>query len=168
MKWFPTWRTDRIPSTVAEHLARLGTRIERLETAPRPADDPDAIASAVERLDQLADNFAHRIMSLESSVENMEEGHKELVIAVSEGIERVDRAERRIKATVKRARKELSDRGLVDPGLEAEDQELHDVDGEGSDGRGVPPVREEVAPAADAPSSIKGVPLAVLRRARGF
>ena len=165
--WWSTLRNNVIKAAVAEHLDRLGNRIERLETAPRPAADPAQISETLEKLTDINCNLNMRLELAEASIENLEEGTKEIVIAVAEGIERVDRSERRIRATVKRARKELADRGLVDPGLEAEDRELHDLDGERGNDVPVQPVPREVAPAAPAPSSIRGVPLETLRRFRG-
>ena len=92
----------------------------------------------------------------------------DITLAVDEGIKRVDRAERRIKQTVTRARKELEERGFTDPGLDAEAHELRVIDGEGGDVEGVPPVSEDVEEPGDEPSSIPGVSLSQLHRARGL
>jgi len=51
--------------------------------------------------------------------------------AVAEGIQHVERAENRIKATVRRARRELEDGGVRSPGLEAEARDLFDDDAGG-------------------------------------
>ncbi|MEE8139189.1 MAG: hypothetical protein V3T81_10035, partial [Thermoanaerobaculia bacterium] len=88
---------------------------------------------------------------------------KDVTFAVAEGIERVDRAERRIHATIKRARKELAESGFESPGLESEAAELQLVDGKGSD-----PVEVSTVPEAVESSSIKGVPAETLRRVRGW
>ena len=68
-----------------------------------------------------------------------------LTLALAEGIEKVERKERRIDAVIGRARKELKDNGLESPALEAEVHELRLLDGTGSKENGLPPVREEVA-----------------------
>ncbi len=90
------------------------------------------------------------------------------MFAVSDGIERTDRAERRVRNAIQRARKELGKLGYEDPGLEAEAGELRIVDGEGGGDGGVPAVSEEVAAVDAAPSSIRGVPAETLRRRWGI
>jgi len=89
-------------------------------------------------------------------------------LAIGEGIEKVERAERRISATLARARKELKKRGYEDPGLEAEAHEFHDVNGAGGEEQRLPAVREALAVADEQASSIPNVPLATLQRARGI
>jgi len=93
---------------------------------------------------------------------------KRLVGAIDEGIARVDRSEKRINATLARARKELKKRGYEDPGLEAEAAEFRDVNGAGSEEQRLPAVRAALAEAEEQASSIPGVPLATLQRARGI
>ena len=146
-------------------LKGIFARLERLESAPAPELPPTTTNPAtIEHLETLqagADSARLDLVELERRV-------KEYAIALSEGIERTDRAERRIKATVARARKELKDRGYEDPGLEAEAHELRIVDGGGSKDGGVPAVPAEVADPTDAPSSVAGVSAAALQRVRGF
>jgi len=92
-----------------------------------------------------------------------------LTIAVGHGIEHEDRREKRIEATIRRARKQLAERDLEDSGLEAEFDGLSVVDGGGSGGGELPALPEGVAEGAGlAPSSIKGVTQEELSRARGF
>lgn len=55
-------------------------------------------------------------------------------LAVAEGIKHVERAENRIKATIRRAREELEEGGVRSPGLEAEALELFGPNGEGGGG----------------------------------
>jgi len=55
-----------------------------------------------------------------------------LRLAVSDGIERVSRAEKRVAKTVQGARKLLREHGLEHPGLEAEAEEILPLDVEGS------------------------------------
>jgi len=88
--------------------------------------------------------------------------------AVAEGIERVERTENRIKATIQRAKKELADGGHESPGLDAEARELRLVDGAGGEERGVPALPEEVAEFAGEASSVPGVTVEELQRARGM
>jgi len=67
-----------------------------------------------------------------------------LTLALAEGIEKVERKERRIDAVIGRARKELKDSGLGSPALDAEAHDLRLLDGTGGEEHGMPPVREEV------------------------
>jgi hypothetical protein len=60
-------------------------------------------------------------------------------------VDQATRAEGRARAVVKRARAELADSGLVSEGLEAEAAQLQLIDGEGSDGGDVQPVRRSLA-----------------------
>lgn len=69
----------------------------------------------------------------------------QLTLAVAEGIQHVERAENRIRATVQRARKELVENGFEpSPGLEAEASSLRLGDVDRGPERPVHPVREEV------------------------
>jgi len=168
-------------------LGKLQATVERLETSPALTLPPVEIGSH-ERLQERVSVLGDRIGALASEkadinvlradaemtlsrLEDLESKVAEQTLAVAEGIERVDRAERRIKGTVKRARNELKARGLVDDGLEAEDQQIRDADGEGSDGGGLQPVPEDVGQGGnldEQPSSIPGVPLGTLYRLRGL
>jgi len=101
--------------------------------------------------------------------EDVQADLKEYKIALAEGIERVDRSERRIKATVARARKELEARGYKDPGLDAEDYQLRLLDGVGSAEGNLQPVRDAVG--ADTPlrsgiPGLSGAELQAIREAR--
>lgn len=91
---------------------------------------------------------------------------QELTIAVAEGITHVERAEARVRTTVRRARKELEASGLEHAGLTAEFEQLSVINGGGGDPSGVPPMPTEMA--SDQESSIPGVSLETLRRARGL
>ena len=85
--------------------------------------------------------------------------------AVAEGIEHVDRVENRIRGTIKRARKELSERGLESPGLDAEVATLSLVDDQGGGAEAVPVVPAGVG---EPQSSVPGVTPEQLRRVRGI
>lgn len=77
-----------------------------------------------------------------SAMEQLSKRLDELTHAVAEGIERVDRSERRIKATVQRAKRRLEDAGFTDEGVEAEAAQLQLDHGDGSQGGGMHPVPE--------------------------
>lgn len=153
-------------------LSSISDRLDSLESAPAPELTKQHLERAVEAilqsLEQRLGPVESRLDGVESALEDGERRVKALTFAVEEGIERVSRTERRIHATIKRARKELADHGLADPGLESEAQELRLVDGAGSEAGGVQPMPESVAEADDPPSSVKGVPASILRRVRGF
>ena len=135
-------------------LSSILTRLEALESAPR--------------LPQLNADHDTRLGTLETGFDRLNQDFKSTTFAVAEGIERVDRSERRIHATVKRARAELKKLGYEDPGLEAEASQLREVDGEGSHGTEVLHLPEDVAPAPEAPSSVPGVPASTLARIRSY
>lgn len=65
-------------------------------------------------------------------------------LAIDEGISRVERSERRVRASVARARKKLADAGFEDDAIEAEAEGLRLVDGSGSEAQGVLPLPDEV------------------------
>ena len=150
------WKKDRERALGAlrEQLVDTNARLERLESAP-------ASDGRVTNLEELATAQDARLDDLQTKI-------KDLTFAVSEGIERTDRAERRVRGVIARARKELAARGYEDPGLEAEDQELRIVNGDGGQDQQLPPVSEDVAPSAEESSSIRGVPASVLRRKWGM
>ena len=150
---------------IQRRLSGVLGRIEKLETVPRPPVD---FTDLRERIDNAIATVTDRVDELTVAHQELRDGHKDLILAVSEGIERTERAERRVQATVKRARKELSERGLSDPGLEAENQELSDIDGDRGGNGEVPAVRAPVAPVAPQASSVPGVPLDTMARFRGL
>ncbi len=139
---------------VQEQLASILARLDALESAPR--------------LPLHAELFDPRLDALETGFDRITSDFKATNFAVSEGIERTDRSERRIHATIKRARKELGKLGYEDPGLEAEAHELQLIDGGGGDGGRLPEVPEDVAPGTQEPSSIPGVTADQLRRRWGY
>lgn len=142
-------------------LAGIEARLEAIQTAQVPAADR---IDESDRVTQLTDE----LRALAVDVETIEHKFTDVVQAVAEGIERTERAERRIQQTVKRARKELKEAGLEDPGLEAEDAQLRSSNGERGLGDGLRQVPASVvAPEAEV-SSVKGVTVEVLQRARGF
>ena len=165
--WFTRTKAEE-PSAAAADLARIALRVETLETIPRPTPDVTSLREGYDMVRTAVAGLTERANQATAELNDLREAHKDLVLAVAEGIERTERAERRVKAVVKRARKELADSGLTDPALEAEDRELSPVDEERGENGGLQPVRGAVAPAREEPSSVRGVPLATMRRMRGF
>lgn len=184
MQW-PPWTRRVTESLVEKVLGELQDRLAALETAPihrAPDDRVEAVALTLERHTGRMDGLEADLRGmlgewginqkdfndLQAKVEALKGKVHEQTHAISEGIERTDRSERRIRAVVQRARKELADGGYTDAGLDAEGKELRLVDGERSEEHGVQPVRKDVEQPADAASSIKGVTQAQLARARGL
>ncbi len=155
----------RARQELARQLDSIAGRLESLETAPAPG--PSSVQIDRIMTDVLG-RLTGKVEELERAGETYELKFKHLGLAVSEGIERVDRSERRIYATIKRARKELKKLGYEDPGLEAENTQLRLVDGEGGSEGGMPVVQGQMDGAADPPSSSRGVSAATLSRVRGF
>lgn len=139
---------------------RYSGQIEALETAVRQLRDaatpevppevltaPEAISELQDQLSQFETRVAHEL--------------RELTIAIDEGIQRVERSERRVRQVVQRARKRV-DKGEGDAGLDAEAAEFFGGDGDAGDEGQLPTVHEDMA------SSIPGVTVGQLRRARGY
>jgi len=125
----------------------MEARIEALESTPPP---PPHNCASREELDVIGEKV------------------KRLVGAIDEGIARVDRSEKRISATLARARKELKKRGYEDAGIEAEANEFRELDGAGSEEQGMPAVRDALAEAASQASSVRGVTTEQLQKVRGL
>lgn len=160
----------------------MAARIEALESAPIAEPDTQLrrdLDELADRIHAIKDAGAHVLADLagrtaadtsvlRDTLDALSEKHDDLILAVAEGIERTDRAERRIRASVQSARRKLAESGIEDPAIEAEVAQLRIEDGGGGEPAGVPPVREQVAPAQTEPSSVRGVTLEQLRRARGL
>ena len=144
----------RALDAIREQLEGILARLDRVESAPTPTD-------RVLNLEELG-------VAQDAHLDQITTQIKDLTFAVSEGIERTDRAERRVRGVIQRARKELGKLGYEDPGLEAEATELRIVDGDGGTDGGVPTVPKEVAEVEPAPSSIRGVSADQLRRRWGY
>ncbi len=172
MELFGSTAGKRARQELQEQLRGISDRLDQLETTPTPSITEENLQLALEQLlKRLGERFEvvdARIDGLDSKLLDGERRVKALTFAVEEGVERVSRTERRIHATIKRARKELQSRGFEDPGLEAEAEELRSVDGAGGGESEVSPLPEGVARIEEAPSSIKGVPAQTLARVRGF
>ncbi len=152
--WSPNKDLRRALGALQEELAGYRSRLEGLESAPTAAD-------RVLNLEELG-------VAQDAHLDQLTTQIKDLTFAVSEGIERTDRAERRVRGVIQRARKELGARGYEDPGLEAEAYELRAVDGDGGKDGGLPAVSKEVAEVEPAPSSIRGVSAETLQRRWGI
>ena len=163
------WQTPNKRRHLAtqEALRGIVSRLCDLETAPRPALELEPIRQELTDIRTSLSAERHETDQLISAVGALERQAKEFLHALSEGIERTDRAERRIKATVARARKELRARGMEDPNLESEAFELRERDGERGDESGVLELHGEVEEPAKE-SSIRGVTADTLRKVRGW
>lgn len=162
------WFLRKARFELAQRLSGIETRLERLETTPTFEFDLQTIETTLKAVRADLERLSRYVDSHDDAVEELKGQNKDFLIALSEGIERTDRAERRVKATVARARKELKARGYEDPGLDAEAYELREVHGEGSEEQGVLPMRTAVAEPHEDPSSIRGVSRGQLRRVTGF
>lgn len=141
------------------HLEALLDRVQRdikaRQSAPTGAPELDAIAATVDRFttEAAAESRSHA-----DALEDLDRRIVTLTLATAEGIERVDRAERRIRSTVQRARKELAGFGYESPGLEAEATELRLVDDGGSGDDGVQPLRPDVGDPEREEAQPPGIP----------
>lgn len=145
-------------------IASICDRLECLESTPAPELELEPIHRELSDLTLALRHITGHSDTQQRELELLKAQTEKFTIALSEGIEHVDRAERRIHATVKRARAKLKDLGYEDPGLDAEAAELRARDGDGSEAAGVQLVPEDVEEA----SSVHGVSKATLRRVRGF
>lgn len=104
-------------------------------TGESPAYDDSELRSAVievaEGLDELRADYS--------------QFHALVTEAVDNGIREIKRKENRIRATVRRAREELEDSGIVSPGLQAEARELLEGDGARGDEGRMQAVRDDMA-----------------------
>jgi len=145
-------------------LQRIQARIEALESRPLAVD----YATALKNLNDAGMVMLERIGALGDVVSELSTSHAGLLHAVDEGIQRTERAERRIRTTIRSARKRLADSGVTDDAVEAEAAGLRLIDGDPGEGERVPAVREGVEDAAGETSSISGVSRETLRRVRGY
>jgi len=122
-------------------VEQLDVRIKSLESTPSPNGVVDVLASSLDSMaaEMRADSHSHS-----DALEELDRRLVQISLAVAEGIERVDRAERRIRSTVKRARKELAEQGYESDGLEAENEEIRLLDAPRGEEEGVPPLRLDV------------------------
>ena len=109
-------RQERARQEIEEQLRSIFDRIEALESTPAPTLTKENLKAALDvllsSLEQRLGPVESRLDGVESAISDEARRTKSLTFAVSEGIERVARHERRIIATVKRARKELAEHGF--------------------------------------------------------
>ncbi len=134
-------------------------RLEILE-ADRSTDGTASLQAALKLLED-------RVEENHSLLTDQANRLERLTLAMAEGIEKVERKERRIDAVVGRAKKELRDHGFESPSINAEAESIRVADGNGSGESRVPEVPEAVEYHPEV-SSIPGVTPAQLRRARGL
>lgn len=131
---------------VSFRLSRWNSRVTSvLENAPTEPYDDQFLRREVDHLRDAA-------KALEAAQEDLEVGQKDLMIAVAEGIERVDRSERRVRAAVASAKKRLNEAGYEDPTLEAEAEGLRLVHGGGGEKGGLSAVPEDLGEDQDSPT----------------
>jgi len=173
----------RPPKRTADELARLlGPLVARLERCEavlnqleldlRPTQDLPGSVLRCRELAQEALAQAQDALETSQLARVHEDRLNTLTLAVAEGIQHVERAEARIRATVGRARAELRAAGIESPAIEAEAGSLHIGDGEGGAGGAVLPVPTRVEAPVSAiedrqPSAVPGMTVGQLRRFRG-
>lgn len=99
-----------------------------------------------------------RFLEVATAVEQLQATARDHLLAIDEGISQVERAENRVKQVIRRAKAKLAADGVEDPGIEAEDRQLREGNGEGSAPVGVPPVSKDVGIVDPETGRIKGVP----------
>lgn len=100
----------------------------------QPHDTPSVAMASVE------------INTLQIKVDALERQVQELYQAVADGIDHVDRNEKRVRGIVTGAKRRFAAEGFVDPGVDAEEDSLPRDDATGFSGEGVPPVSNDVVP----------------------
>jgi len=151
--WLPMWKKD---------LSGILARLDALETAPLPANIANALGSLHDQIVALrasSDDSKQQLMLLEARM-------ADLTIGVAEGIKNYERSERRVQATVKRAKAKFAERGFESEGLNAEADDLHEFNGARGEEPRVPAVREEMEEPIGAIATVRGIPLSLLRRGR--
>ena len=119
--------------------SRIGDQLGQLA---RISDSLSLIAKGPE------ESFSHRLLDLEDAVDRLPKKWEEMVRASAA-------AEARARSHVKRAQKELEERGFTDAGLDQLGQELLSVDEDGSPVEGVQPLRESVDIGPESPDADK-------------
>ena len=186
----PKAASKRVPPPVsAEQLLALEARLGLLESflegingsLRAQSGQLEALGAELTKIRELAlEALAQSQDALETRqlARSHEDRLTNLTLAVAEGIAHVERAEARIRATVQRARAQLAESGIESPALEAEGAELQLLDEQGSGGRRLHAVREDVAapdpgprfeerPDDNRPSAVPGMTRGALRRFRG-
>jgi hypothetical protein len=129
---------------VTELEVRVGQLIAILDGIQRDlstVQERVEVLAASDTADELARSLAGDALERHDALNDRVNA---ITLAVAEGIQHVDRAEKRIRATVQRAQRELRESGEFHPGVEAEASQLRLVYGDGGDEGGMPPVRADV------------------------
>ncbi len=117
----------------------VSSRSQGPDTAPAPPYDDRAVLTAL-------DTHDGRLTALQTAMQSLADAIGDQNLAISEGIERTERAERRVRASVTRARARMADLGYVDEGLEAEAHDIRPLDVAERPAEELPPVSDGVAP----------------------
>lgn len=141
------------PSDVAGSNARV---------APEPPSNLSDRDRWGDRLEELLERCRDHDLELErigAELERFAEQQKRQTIAIEEGIQHVDRSERRVRAVVKRAQERLADAGYEDVGVEAEADGLRSIDVPRGGPEGMQTVLEDVDDGDEAaPADWSGIP----------
>lgn len=140
--------------SIALSLGVLGAFRRLRDRCQTAIEVPEALRGRVAELELLTEDYKpHReffTQALEDLAERSDEHtdrFKELTRAVAEGIEHVDRSERRVRAAVRRAEKRLDEAGYTDPALEGEIEGLRAIDEAERGAEAVPAVPEDLGEA---------------------
>jgi hypothetical protein len=120
-----------------------------------PPDIPDTFSAL--------DAITQRIAVLENNAELSTARSQELFQAVADGIDHVDRNEKRVRGIVTGAKRRFTQQGYEDAGVDAELDTLPDRDEESGGGQGVLPLRQDMesdtaAPWAETPwAAVPGI-----------
>lgn len=109
--------------------------------------------------------YLKEVTDLRQRLVELEVDHTQVRAAVAHGIEDIDRVDKRIKATIRRAKDQLEEAGIEHPALNAEAEHFRVIDGDGGNESGLSPVQEDVG---EVQSSIPGVSAAELAKVRGL
>jgi len=132
---------DLFPQSKPKERYATQVQVSGIEgSADKAYYDTLALTASQDELQKRVDVISDKVNLNHDKLASVNLRVDEFRLAIAEGIERVERAERRIKQTVRRARKELEERGLTDDGLEAEAFELQLLDGDRSKQSELPPV----------------------------
>jgi len=150
----PTFLTPKVrnPTPVADAILVLGGIQSAIE----------ALQASVAKLEPLGSGLGER--APDPRIEAMEMKLRDLTTALSDGVQRVQRSENRVRHIVAGARKELRDAGFEHAGVEAESGELREIDGSERPTDELPEVPTGVAEAQH--SVIPGVTVRQLQIAR--
>lgn len=128
----------------------------------QPTDGPDRADLRSLEADIAALRSQHtllheRLEVLTNELATVADSVRTQTVAIAEGIERVDRSERRVRAVVTRAQQRLADAGYQDEGLEAEAAQLQPLNADGGGVEGMQYVHEGLA-RDDPPFDAQGIP----------